>query len=237
MGRMGQRLAAVGRAAQYPANPEPEPIMREHPFLDLLLRYSQEADEAERAAIERALWRDYGSRQVVLVVDMSGFSALTSRYGIVHYLSMVRRMQLTAEPIIRSLGGVLLKFEADNAFAIFEKVSNALRAAAALNLAFDAANQLTPEALDIHIACGVDVGEILVVDQRDFFGDAVNRACKLGEDLADPGEILLTDAAMKELGHNSADLDDWQVEAREYRISGIRLKAFNLSYRGTEDPA
>ena len=30
-----------------------------------------------------------------------------------------------------------------------------------------------------------------VVHARDFFGDAVNRASRLGEDIADPGEILV----------------------------------------------
>ena len=203
--------------------------MREHPFLDLLLQYSQEVEESKRQRIEQALWREYGSRQVVLVVDMSGFSSLTSRYGIVHYLSMVRRMQLTAEPIIRGFGGVLLKFEADNAFAIFSKVSAALRAATALNLAFDAANRMTPEALDIHIACGIDVGDILVIDQRDFFGDAVNRACKLGEDLAEPGEILLTTDAATELGAPPVDEgQQWLVESREYHISGLLLNAVSM---------
>lgn len=203
--------------------------MRDHPFQDLLLRYSQEADEAERRQIEQTLWRDYGSHQVVLVVDMSGFSSLTSRYGIVHYLSMVRRMQLTAEPIIRGFGGVLLKFEADNAFAIFPEVEGAVRTAAALNLAFDAANRMTPDALDIHIACGIDVGDILVVEQRDFFGDAVNRACKLGEDLAEPGEILMTTEAKQELGEPPSDEGQvWQIESRQFRISGLRLDAVSM---------
>ena len=31
---------------------------------------------------------------------------LTRKYGIVHYLSMVRRMQLTTEPIVKSYGGI-----------------------------------------------------------------------------------------------------------------------------------
>lgn len=203
--------------------------MREHPFQDLLLQYSQQVDESKRQQIEQALWRDYGSRQVVLVVDMSGFSSLTSRYGIVHYLSMVRRMQLTAEPIIRGFGGVLLKFEADNAFAIFPEVEAALRTAVALNLAFEAANRITPEALDIHIACGIDVGEILVIDRRDFFGDAVNRACKLGEDLAEPGEILISAAAMSELGEPPSDEgQSWQIEHKTLCISGLELPSVSL---------
>lgn len=197
----------------------------EQRFQDLLLRYSQEPDPARREAIEQALWRDYGTEQAVLVLDMSGFSQLTDRFGIVHYLSMVRRMQLTAEPIIRSFGGVLIKFEADNCFAMFPTVAGAVRSAIGMNLAFRAANQLTPDELDIRIACGIDFGRILVVDRGDFFGDAVNRASKLGEDLAKPGEVLVTEAA-----HHHASADPrWAGDAVELAISGIRIRAYSIA--------
>lgn len=169
-------------------------------FSELLLRYSQQPDTSERAAIEARIWRDYGNERAVLVVDMSGFSELTSRHGIVHYLSMVRRMQLTAKPIIDGYEGVVLKFEADNAFAMFPCVEAAVRAAADLNAAFDLANRETPDELDIRIACGIDYGPILVVEQRDFFGDAVNIASRLGEDIGQPGEILLSLRAWAQCG-------------------------------------
>src|SRR5690349_16341527 len=169
-------------------------------FQALLLRYSHEADPDARAALDARLWREYGAERAVLVLDMSGFSRLTTRYGIVHYLSMVRRMQVTAEPIVDGFAGTLVKFEADNCFAMFETVDAALRAAVELNEAFDRANFDTPDDLDIRISTGIDYGPILVIENRDFFGDPVNRACKLGEDLAHPGEILLTRAAMDRLG-------------------------------------
>lgn len=194
-------------------------------FQDLLLRYSQENDPAARALIERTLWQEFGTEQAVLVADMSGFSSLTSRYGIVHYLSMVRRMQLTADPIIHGFGGVILKFEADNAFAMFPDVRAAVRAATALNLAFEAANRLTPDELDITLACGIDFGPILVVDRRDFFGDAVNRASKLGEDLAAPGEILITRHALAQIaGHADLQLVPLELEAGGLQIDAVAIR-------------
>lgn len=197
-------------------------------FHDLLLRYSQEPDPTARRAIEDRLWQRYGMTQAVLVADMSGFSLLTDRYGIVHYLSMVRRMQATSEPIVRSHGGVLVKFDADNCFAMFPQARQALRAALALNHAFDAANLMTPDELDIRIGCGIDVGPILVVEKRDFFGDAVNRASKLGEDLAKPGEILLTAAAMREAGEDPS----WTVEPQLLSMSGLRIEACSVRWAG-----
>lgn len=190
-------------------------------FQDLLLRHSQEADAARRSAIEEVLWRDFGVERAVLVLDMSGFSALASRFGIVHYLSMVRRMQLTAEPIVQGYAGTLVKFEADNCYAMFPDVRAALDAARDLHDAFDAANAATPDHLDIRISCGIDHGRILVVPGHDFFGIAVNRACKLGEDLARADEILLTADAR-------AQVPEEPASGIAFDVSGIRIEAFRV---------
>ena len=194
-------------------------------FQTLLLRYSQEIDPAARRELDAALWREYGAERAVLVLDMSGFSRLTTRYGIVHYLSMVRRMQVTADPIIKGFSGTLVKFEADNCFAMFESVDAALKGAIALNEAFDRANFETPDDLDIRISTGIDYGAILVIENRDFFGDPVNRACKLGEDLANPGEILLTRAAMERLREPIEATD------AQFSISGIAIEACSVRWR------
>ncbi len=191
-------------------------------FEELLLLYSQESDAARRRVIEARLWSDYGSEQAVLVFDMSGFSSLSSRFGIVHYLSMVRRMQLIAEPIVRQHSGVIIKFEADNGFATFGAVASAIDAALALNRAFAQANEATPDELDIRIGSGIDHGAILVVNGEDFFGDAVNRASKLGEDIAEPGEILLTRSAAEHLSDAAA----LGLEPLDLSVSGIRIEAF-----------
>jgi hypothetical protein len=69
--------------------------------LRLLLNYSQETNPAERKKLEDMIWKNYGTENTVLALDMFGFSKLlTRKYGIIHYLSMIRRMQLTVEPII-----------------------------------------------------------------------------------------------------------------------------------------
>jgi class 3 adenylate cyclase len=194
-------------------------------FQDLLLRYSQEPDAARRETLESRLWQEFGAERAVLVLDMSGFSQLAIRFGIVHYLSMVRRMQLTAEPIVRRYSGTLVKFEADNCFAMFADVADAIQAAIELNDAFSSANDATPDELDIRIACGIDFGSILVVPGVDFFGNAVNRASKLGEDLAEAGEILVTREAMATLPAGHA-IDH---SPRQYDTSGIHIETCVLT--------
>lgn len=193
----------------------------------MLLSFSQESNPKKREKIEEKIWSEYGMEQVVFVLDMSGFSLLTRKYGIVHYLSMVRRMQLTTEPIIESRKGRVIKFEADNCFATFPDVVSAINAAIAMQLAFDAANLITSDDLDIRIACGIDHGKILMVENEDFFGDPVNRACKLGEDVGAAGEILVTREAMQRVPPEA------QIKSREMTvsISGITIPAYLIEYR------
>ncbi len=196
-------------------------------FQELILRFSQETNDESRKAIETELWQEYGAEKVVFVLDMSGFSLLTRKYGIIHYLSMVRRMQLTAEPIVKTYGGSMLKFEADNCFAVFPDTLSAVHGAIALQLAFDASNLLTSDDFDVHIACGIDYGKILIVGDEDCFGDAVNRACKLGEDIAAAGEILVTQDAINTI---TSELD-FKLREVNISVSGLYIPAYAIGYR------
>src|SRR4026209_1339119 len=118
----------------------PKPSKR---FQELLLNFSQTEEKDQRHKLEEALWAEYGAEYAVFVLDMSGLSLLTRKHGIVHYLSMVRRMQLTTEPIVKSYGGFMIKYEADNCFAVFPDPLSADSAAIAMQHAFRAANLLT----------------------------------------------------------------------------------------------
>ena len=200
-------------------------------FYDLLLNFSQSEIPEERHKIESILWAEFGAQYAVFVLDMSGFSLLTRKYGIVHYLSMVRRMQLTTEPIVKSYSGSMIKYEADNCFAVFPDPLAAVNAAIAMQHAFSAANLMTADDLDIHIACGIDYGKILVVGHEDCFGDPVNRASKMGEDIASRGEILVTKQAMQMIPAEAG------IKAREMNlsISGITIPAYMIEYKQKEE--
>ena len=199
-------------------------------FQDLLLSFTQTEELSERKKVEETLWNDYGAEFAVFVLDMSGFSMLTRKYGIVHYLSMVRRMQLTTEPIVKSYGGRMLKYEADNCFAVFPEPLAAVNAAIAMQHSFKASNLLTSDDLDIHISCGIDYGKLLIIGHEDCFGDPVNRASKMGEDVAAAGEILITKEAMDMIPTAAG------IVAREISISisGVNIPAYVIDYAAME---
>jgi class 3 adenylate cyclase len=196
-------------------------------FEELLLKYANADAPDQRQTIRDTLWAEFGHSKAVLVMDMSGFSLLTQKFGIVHYLSMVKRMQITAQPIIEQHSGEVVKFEADNCFAMFDDVPSAVETAVALNTAFTAINQFTDDEFDIRVSIGIDYGEVLLIGGPDYFGDPVNRASKLGEDVAGPGEIFLGEAAL------GAYVEDGRPpgERLEISLSGVRLGVLKLAYR------
>lgn len=200
---------------------------RSKQFQEQLLQYSQTEQLEERRQIEADLWAKYGAEYAVFVLDMAGFSLLTRKYGIVHYLSMVKRMQLTTEPIVKSYGGTMIKYEADNCFAVFPDPLSAVNAAIAMQHAFASSNLVTSDDLDIHISCGIDYGQLLVLEQEDCFGDPVNRASKMGEDIAAAGEILITREAMEHIPKQAG------IRAHEISvtISGHKTPAYAIEYK------
>jgi adenylate cyclase len=199
--------------------------MPEEAFYADLDRYNESGDD-QRKTIEGEIWAKYGTEKCVLALDMSGFSLLTQKYGVIHYLTMVRRMQIATRPMVERHRGTVVKFEADNMFAMFDRVLDAVKAAVTINLGLDAMNTLTRETRDLYVSIGISHGRLLVIPDHDYYGDCVNLACKLGEDVAERQEILLTEDAYRQIA-GKPDLD---VERVEYSISGIQVPAYKVIY-------
>ncbi len=160
-------------------------------FLALLDKFVAVPPE-ERPAIEAEIWGAFGVERAVLALDMSGFSLNVRRSGIVSYLGQVRRMLRLSVPIVEAHRGEVVKAQADDLVALFVEPSDALQAAQAINAALMAERVANPGPIPLAASIGIDFGRILLVAGRDCFGDAVNVAFKLGEDLAVADEILLT---------------------------------------------
>jgi len=160
----------------------------------------------------------------VFVLDMCGFSRLTVRHGIVHFLAMIRRLHLLVAPIVRKHRGRIVKSEADNVFAVFPDVPQALQAARRLNAEIARDNAVLPADWDFQVSIGIGHGDLLMVGAHDFYGSELNLAAKLGEDLAGPGEILLTEAARARAGRARG-----RLQRRQVRTGGLRLACYAAS--------
>jgi class 3 adenylate cyclase len=173
--------------------------------------------------IDGEIWRRFGRTRAVLVLDMCGFSRLTMRYGITHFLAMIRRLVTIVQPVIASAGGLIVKTEADNVYATFDDVPQALAAARSIQGSLDAANTFLPEDWDLHAAIGIGYGPLLLIGDHDLYGSEMNVASKLGEDVAGRGEVLLSVGAHERIGGD--------VEAVEIpvELSGLTMRAFRCT--------
>jgi adenylate cyclase len=170
--------------------------------------------------IDGEIWRRFGRTRAVLVLDMCGFSRLSMRYGITHFLAMIRRLVTIVRPVIADAGGHIVKTEADNVYATFDDVPQAVAAARAIQGGLDAANTFLPEDWDLHAGIGIGYGPLLLIGGHDLFGSEMNIASKLGEDVAGRGEILLSAEARARVP-DETDLTEISVP-----LSGFTLQAF-----------
>lgn len=178
----------------------------------------------ERAARERRIREAFEVERAVLALDMSEFSLSVRRNGILAHLCQIRRAQNLAIPLIRERGGEVLKCEADNVLAVFERPRDAVEAAVAINDAIAAARSDPAAGPALTVGIGIDFGRLLLIPGRDAFGDPVNVAHKLGEDIARASEILVTDAVRAGIGDPGA----LRTEEQLLSISGLQLRAHRV---------
>jgi class 3 adenylate cyclase len=81
---------------------------------------------------------------------------------------------------------------------------------------------------EITVGVGIDYGRFLMIPGEDCYGDPINISYKLGEDLARPGEVLITSAARERL---PAGLP-YALQEQPASVSGLELTSFSIQYDG-----
>jgi class 3 adenylate cyclase len=188
---------------------------------DLLLERNQAPDRVEE--IDREIVETFQRKVSMLILDMCGFSRITMSHGIIFYLAMIQQMESAACPAVEQNKGQVVKQEADNLFAFFQTPQDALEAALDILRAFDAMNAVVPDERDIYGSIGIGFGDTLVIGDEDLFGDEMNRASRLGEDLAGQQDILLTASAYEELPEGLYRFETVRFQDRGGEITAYRF--------------
>ncbi len=169
------------------------------------------------------LWRHFGEEVAVLVMDTSGFSRTASSHGIVHFLTRLMQLRRLCQPVFEVHGCKRLHFEADNAYAAFASADEAIRAALATHAAIADAGLMLTENEPMRVSIGVGYGEMLYSETLEgYFGEEMNYASKLGEDLAGGDETYITANAFNNV--ESAPLADFQPATSH--ISGVAINHY-----------
>jgi class 3 adenylate cyclase len=126
-------------------------------------------------------------------------------------------------PLVRRHGTVIAH-GADNLLAVFDRPHDAVRAAREMHLWLRRRNQRVSDAEQFSLCIGIHHGKVLRLEDN-VYGDPVNVAAKVGEDLAGKDEILVT--------HKAARLLPASVKkdySRSAEIGGLTYELYKVRY-------
>ncbi len=207
-----------------------EPLTGHAEFDDLIAKFSDESDPAKAEEIRQSIWDTFGTEGTVFISDMASFSSTSRKLGVCHFLKMIHRTRQIIIPIIEANNGIMLKCDADNCYAFFRNADDAIKAAFDVNSVLFEANGKFGIGEQIYVSVGIDYGRVLLIGDVEFFGDPVNTASKLGEDLAVREEVLVTRRAIEHSNFEIPELAERMVaRISEIEIQYVRLPMTEIS--------
>ena len=180
----------------------------------------------ERRAIVENIESRYAAERTIMIGDMPGFTRRVQHEGIVHYLSLIYEMRRVTRAVIERHSGYLFKADADNVFGAFFTLDACVDASLEIQRSLDELNRGVPEEDRVWVGLGIAHGTVLAIEQDDVWGQAINFASKLGEDLAGAGEILAHESAL-----SAFDARGIPVIRRETEVSGVALPYGLIDWR------
>ena len=193
----------------------------------ILFDYLRElvSDGIEPKDREAEIWATYGQEVAIFVLDSVGFSRTTESSGIVHFLSKMMQMRERVMPVFDAFKPIHLRLAADNIFAAFSSPDDAISAAVQVQAALKSSGIMLNQDEPFQACIGIGFGKLLFSQTLEgYFGDEMNLASKLGEDVAKGGEILITTRAWSCAQNQDAS----RVHQRQMEIAGMSINYFAL---------
>jgi class 3 adenylate cyclase len=162
------------------------------------LRRRAGADPAKRPEMDCRTFPELFRKRAVVFTDTADFTIRAARDGILHFLMIFERFTDEAEKVVSRSGGDMVKVEADSLLLRYDDVAAACAGVEDMEGLLRRMNRALPANERLSFSYGIGYGDVLDLD-LDMFGLEVNLASKIGEDLARPGEALLTPAAAANL--------------------------------------
>ena len=195
-----------------------------------LLEFLAESERKGAPAEKRDAhaWREFGREVAMMVVDSVGFSRTTRAHGIVHFLTKMAAAREIMTLVLEESRVTSYGFHADNCIAHFASPDDALETAIELQRSiFKSGLWLNPEEL-YGLSIGVGFGKVLYAESMEgYFGDEMNLASKLGEDVGGRDDILLTESAFNCLSNQQSHA----YHRNDISVSGINIPYFSVTWK------
>jgi len=151
----------------------------------------------------------YHRERAILSMDMTGFTTSAMRHGELESLLRIVDAQKVCIPVLQEYGAELIRCFADDIVALFTEPGAAVDAALEIHRRIRLFNQSDLASENPTQCCaGIGFGQVFKIGPNLAQGDEMNRASKLGEDVARANETLLTDRAYAAI----KDRDDLSFE-------------------------
>src|SRR5215472_15899954 len=128
----------------------------------------------------------------IMAADVVGYSALMERDEEATYAEFERLKRELIEPSLARHEGRLIKTTGDGAHAEFASPL------AAVKCAVEMQDQLASGGGPLRVRIGLNLGDVIVGQDGDLYGDGINIAIRL-EGVADPGGILISEKVYSEV--------------------------------------
>jgi adenylate cyclase len=137
--------------------------------------------------------RKYLHRKAILMLDFTGFTIQAMNGAQVHALLRILDAQRVCVPVLHEYGATLVRAFADDLVGLFDEPAQALDAAFEIHRRVALFNHSPHAAEKPALACvGIGYGDVYAIGPNSAMGDEMNRASKLGEDIARGNETLVT---------------------------------------------
>jgi len=169
----------------------------------------------------------YSWHRAILSLDMTGFTSSAIHIGELESFLRIVDMQKVCIPVLQEFESDLVRCFADDIVALFADPHAAIDAAFEIHRRVERF-RVSPHASEHASECciGIGYGSVFAIGPNLAQGDEMNKASKLGEDIARANETLITERAFESLRERGDIRFDLQSEDDQlfsfYRASPAR---------------
>jgi TolB-like protein/class 3 adenylate cyclase/Flp pilus assembly protein TadD len=165
-----------------------------------------------------------------LAADIVGFSRLMDADEEGTYTALLAERSEVIDPRIKEFGGRIFKHLGDGFLAEFPTVMAATQFAMSLQEKEGRRAEGVPKDRQMKFRIGINLGDVIVDDDGDVFGDGVNVAARL-EALAIPGGICIS-GPVYETVHKKLDVDFDDLGNQSVKNISTPVHAYDIRWPG-----
>ncbi len=161
----------------------------------------------------------------IMLTDIKGFTSKTASFSRAQTQEMLAKHRELVLPVIEKFGGRLVKTIGDAFLVAFNSSTDAVICGVEVQAVLRAHNEGKTSSEKIEIRIAINSGEVVIHDDGDIYGDAVNITSRL-ESIAEAGEVFFTESVY--LSMNKREVPSSEIGYRQFKGIPEKIKVFRV---------